>query len=111
MSEPTYLHDKIEVYRCDYCPENAACGFDGSSYDHSYDECHHPFDHAEANRLVACWNALRGIPSSAITDDRFNKLLHQLADSAITDEPGLSQGTGYMLGKLIAMRHAEEMAK
>lgn len=48
--------EPIEVYRCSYCEDGKACGFDGEGYDHSHDECHHPFSLDEARRIAACWN-------------------------------------------------------
>jgi hypothetical protein len=51
------------VYRCQFADEEplAACGLNGTSYDLSRDECHHPLLLTNAARIVACVNACAGI--------------------------------------------------
>ncbi len=48
------------VYQCQFCKDDtnneSACGFNGSSLDASYDECHHTLSIEDARHIVHCVN-------------------------------------------------------
>jgi hypothetical protein len=60
------MNETLTVYQCQSCPEGEACGFDGETYDQSYDECHHPMDLGFAQRLADCFNTCAGTPTDRL---------------------------------------------
>lgn len=46
------------IYRCSYCEEGRACGFNGEALDHSMEECHHPLTMEEAEYIVRACNVM-----------------------------------------------------
>lgn len=47
-----------EVYRCDYCPTDMACGLFGTTFDDSRDECHHTLDLDAAQAILLLRDAV-----------------------------------------------------
>ena len=57
MSQEERKQFKFKIYRCESAGKNEACGFNGTSYDLSRDECHHMMDRKEAEFLAIAGNA------------------------------------------------------
>lgn len=71
---------------------------DGSMLPHPY---RMNFSKDDAYRIVACVNALAGVPESLILDLNFKTMLHTLAQHALADDRIGQEQTGWVIGQMM----------
>jgi hypothetical protein len=79
-----------EVYQCPSCPPDEACGLDGHTFDHSYDECHHPLTLEEARLYAAASDLLEACKTIVqLGKSRYHDLgIDKMVEAAIAKAEG-----------------------
>lgn len=80
--------EPLEVYRCCFCAtdwhgKDSACGFNGESYDHSYDECHHPMLLKDAELFAVLRNNAKQLCELALDGLRWREQVNIITNPTL----------------------------